>query len=265
MHNIFLFMLKTVLILPVLLIALPVFGEDYKIGSSDVLTITVYGHDELRTKDRVSDNGNITLPLIGKVQVGGLQTSQATERITSLLADGYIIRPQVSIFIDEFKSNKVILLGEIAKTGGVQLSGPTSILELITQAGGLTKTAGESVTINRIVDGEHKTIIVSLEKLFISGDLSNNIPIHGGDTVTVPASPVCYITGEVQRPDTYPCKRNTTVLKIISMAGGFTSMASESSVRINRIINGKKQILKRVKEETLVLPGDIITVPESFF
>ena len=248
-----------------LLIAMTVQGEDYQIGSGDVLTITVFDHDELATKDRISDNGNITFPLIGEVHVGGMMLSEAAKTITTLLADGYIINPQVSIFIDEFTSKKVIILGEIKQTGVITLQGPTSVLELITQAGGLTDNAGETATIKRTVDGSQKTITVNLEALIKKGDVSQNVSIQGGDTVSITKGAICYITGEVKNPGSYPNARGTTVLNIVSLAGGFTGIASESSVRIIRVIDGEKKTLKSVDLNTPVLPDDIITVPESFF
>ncbi len=256
---------KIVLICLLLLISIPCNGEDYQIGSGDVLTITVYDHDELATKDRVSDNGNITFPLIGIVHVGGMMLSEAAKDITTLLADGYIINPQVSIFIDEFTSKKVIILGEIKQTGVIKLQGPTSLLELITQAGGLTDNAGETATIKRTVDGSQKTITINLEALIKNGDTSQNANIRGGDTVSIAKGAICYITGEVKNPGSYPSTRGTTVLNIVSLAGGFTGIAAESSVKIIRMTDGTKKTLKSVDLNTPVLPDDIISVPESFF
>jgi polysaccharide export outer membrane protein len=248
-----------------LLIALPVLGEDYQIGAGDVLTITVFDHDELATKDRVSDNGNITFPLIGEVHVGGMKLSEAAQAITALLADGYIINPQVSIFIDEFTSKKVIILGQIKQTGVIKLQGPTSLLELITQAGGLKENAGETATIKRTVDGSQKSITVNLDALIKKGDATQNVSIKGGDTVSISKGAICYITGEVKNPGSYPNSKGTTVLNIVSLAGGFTGIAAESSVKIIRMIDGQKKTLKSVDLNTPVLPDDIITVPESFF
>lgn len=265
MHTLLSFLIKALFIPLTLLIAFSAFGDDYTIGSGDVLTITVFDHNELETKDRVSDNGNITFPLIGEVHVGGLKVSDASEIISALLADGYIINPQIKIFIDEFKSSKVIILGQISQTGVIKMQGPTTLLELITQAGGLKENAGETATIKRTVNGAQETISINLEALIRDGDTSQNMLIQGGDTVSISEGAVCYITGQIKSPGSYPCKRETTVLHIISMAGGFTGIASESSVKIIRMIDNKKKTLKSVDLNTPVLPEDIITVPESFF
>ncbi|MCI5146698.1 MAG: hypothetical protein D3923_14535 [Candidatus Electrothrix sp. AR3] len=119
------------------------------------------------------------------------------------------------------------------------------------------------------MDGQKKKITLDLKKLIENGDRTANIEIFGGDTVSIAlakdATSICYITGQVNRPGAYPCDANTTVLKIVSLAGSFTGIASESSVRINRVVNGKKQVLKDVELDTSVLADDVIEVPESFF
>lgn len=245
--------------------ASPVSADDYTIGSSDVLTITVYDHDELKTTVRVSDNGIIIFPLIGNVHVGGLKIPAASEKIRSLLADGYIVNPQVNIFIEQFKSKKVIILGQILQPGLMELQGPTSLLELISQAGGMKEDAGETATIKRTINGEQKTISIDLNALIEQGDSTKNIQILGGDTVSISKKGTCYITGEVNQPNAYPCGRNTTLLKLISLAGGFNGKASDSSIKIVRVINGEKKILEDVELTIPLQPDDIIIVPESFF
>lgn len=243
-------------------------AEDYQIGSGDVLSITVFGYDELKSKVRVSETGSIEFPLIGTVQVGGSKTSAAAERIEELLADGYIVKPQVQIYIEEFKSKKVAALGPFNKPGLVELSGPTTLLELISKAGGLHKDAGETITVTRdTAGGQQQIITVDVKKLIEDGDAASNIPILGGETVAVAKGepPVCYITGQVKKPGAYPWTKNATVLKMVSLASGFTGMAAESRIKVNRVVNGKKQELENVSMDTLVEPDDVIEVPESFF
>ncbi|MCI5222594.1 MAG: periplasmic polysaccharide biosynthesis/export protein [Candidatus Electrothrix sp. AR4] len=192
----------------------PVQAGDYTIGAGDVLSVTVYDHDELAAKVRVSENGKIEFPLIGTVRVGGRKVSAASEKIEKLLADGYIVDPQVTIFIEQFKSKKVIVLGHVKKPGLIELRGPTSLLELLSQAGGLRKDAGERVTIKREANGTQDVITVDLKELIDTGGGKKNIQIRGGDTVSIAQGAVCYITGEVKRPGAYPCGRNATVLKL---------------------------------------------------
>lgn len=254
------------------LICLPVFAdESYQIGADDVLTITVYGHDDLKAKARVPESGQIDFPLIGAVQVGGLKPSAAAKKIEALLADGYLVHPQVQIYVEEFKSRKVIVLGQVKSPGLVELSGPATLLEVISKAGGLLKDAGPTAAVTKTgADGRQETVNVEIKKLIDSGGGAENLRLLGGETVSVPAAKaedalVAYVTGEVNRPGMYPCAPGATVLKMVSLAGGFTGIAAKSRVRINRAVDGKKQVLKSVDLDTPVLPDDVIEVPESFF
>jgi polysaccharide export outer membrane protein len=255
------------LFLCLLLHAFASFAEDYQIGAGDVLSITVYGYDELKTKVRVSETGSIEFPLIGTVQVGGMKTSAAAKKIEEMLANGYLVKPQVQIYIEEFKSKKVAALGPLNRPGLIELSGPTTLLELISKAGGLQKDAGDTITVTRETEGSQKIITIDVKKLIEDGDPASNIPILGGETVAVAKGepPVCYITGQVKKPGSYPWTKNVTVLKIVSLAGSFTGMAAESRIKITRVVEGKKQVMEEVGMDTLVQPDDVIEVPESFF
>ncbi|CAK8718126.1 hypothetical protein KKHLCK_07290 [Candidatus Electrothrix laxa] len=235
---------------------------DYAIGAGDVLSIKVYDHDELTVKVRVSEAGTIDFPLIGQVHVGGLGTTLAAERIETALANGYIIEPQVTIFVEQFKSKKVIVLGPVHNPGLVELNGSITLLELISQVGGLKDNAGQTATIKRQENGTQKNISIDLDRLIQTGNSQQNIQIQGGDTVSIAEGAVCFVTGEVNQPGEYPCGRNVTVLKVVSQAGSFTEKALESGIKINRTINGSKRILQNVSQDTLVQPDDVIVVPE---
>ena len=240
-------------------------AEDYIVGSGDVLKIDVYDHEDLKTTVRISNNGSIVIPLIGQVQVGGMKITDVTKKLTRLLADGYIVNPQVNIFIEEFRSKKAIILGHINKPGIAELRRSTTFLEIISQAGGLKEGAGDTATIKRITDDQQKVIVVNIKSMVEGGDLSQNILIQDGDTIYISKGGMCYVTGEVRDPDAYQCNKDATVLKLIARAGGFTGKASKSSVRIVRLVDGEKTILKDVDLSTSVLANDIIVVPESFF
>ncbi|MGB5686238.1 MAG: SLBB domain-containing protein [Candidatus Electrothrix sp.] len=238
---------------------------DYAIGAGDVLAITVYDHEELTVKVRVSETGIIDFPLIGEVHAGGLGITAAAERIEAALADGYIIDPQVTIFIEQFKSKKVVVLGPVHNPGLVELNGSITLLELLSQVGGLKDNAGQNATIKRQENGAEKNIAIDLDRLIRTGDSRQNIQIQGGDTVSIAEGAVCFVTGEVNQPGEYPCGRNVTVLKVISQAGSFTEKALESGIKINRTVNGIKRVLQNVAQDTLVQPDDVVIVPEREF
>ncbi len=260
--------LWSVLLLAILLCSfLPVhvFADDYLVGSGDVLKIDVYDNADLETTVRVTNNGTIVMPLLGQVKVGGMRLSDVTDKLTELLEDGYLINPQVNIFIEDFRSKKAVILGHVNKPGLIELRGNTTFLEIVSHAGGFKEEAGDTATIKRIFHDKKEVIVVNIKSIVEGGDLSQNIPILDGDTIFVSKSGMCYVTGEVDDPDAYPCNSDTTVLKLIAKAGGFTGKASKSKVRIVRLIDGEKTILKGVGLHSEVKANDIIVVPESFF
>lgn len=243
-------------------------NPDYLIGPGDVLKVDVYDHPDLSTVARVGNDGSIIFPLAGKLVIGGLSTSMAADAIAKKLDGEYIVNPQVSVFVEQFKSKKVVIIGEVNRPGLYELSGPTTLLELVSQAGGLTKGAGQNVTIKRITRQEtnsEQLIRVNVADLIKSGYSSADVPLMDGDTVTVDKAGVVYVTGQVRRPAAYALEPDTTVIKAITMAGGFTELASQKKVRIIRKLDGKEQVLEKVPFHEKLMPEDVMVVPESFF
>jgi len=241
------------------------FSDDYIVGPGDVLRITVFNHDNLGTVDRITENGVIIVPLIGQVKVGGLTVSQISEKLVSLLADGYLVKPMVKVFVEEFRSKTAVVLGHVNSPGLLELSGPTTLLQVLSKAGGLKDSSGDTATVKRDNNGKKEIVIVDLKSLFEGGDLSNNIDIQHGDTVFISKGGMCYVTGEVESPGAYPCKEEPTVLKLIALAGGFTGKAAKSSVNIVRKKDGEKNIIKNVDLHQSLIPDDVIVVPEGFW
>lgn len=243
-------------------------GQDYMVGASDVLAVTVYDNDDLNTVARVSSEGTIIMPLIGRVPVSGMKVSEMVRQITAMYADGYLVEPQVTVFVQEYRSSKATVLGEVNQPGLHELQGHISFLEVISKAGGFTHQAGNMATVKRQKNGhgeDSAVITIDLKKLVEQGDLSLDIPISNGDRIYVKKAPVFYISGEVQKPDAYKLERGTTIIKAITLAGGFTDKAAPTKVKIVRKVNDREEVSKKVKMDALVLPEDVIVVPESFF
>lgn len=241
---------------------------DYIVGEGDVLKITVYDHDDLTTTVRVGGEGIVQIPLVGQIKVDGLSVDQVAAKLSKLFADGFIVNPQVSVFIDEFRSKRTIILGHVLKPGLYELSGPTTFLELISKAGGLTQDAGDTAVIKRKAyspGGEESVITIDLKKLVEQGDTSLNTSIMDGDSIYVNKAGVFFVTGEVKKPDSYKASQDTTVIKAITMAGGFTDKASATNVKIIRKIDGKEKVIEKAKMDEQILANDVIVVPESFF
>ncbi|OGW30069.1 MAG: periplasmic polysaccharide biosynthesis/export protein [Nitrospirae bacterium GWC2_42_7] len=244
------------------------YAQDYIAGDGDVLRITVYDNPDLTTTARVSGEGVILFPLIGEVKVGGLTVSQVGEKIAALLSEGYVIYPQVTVFVEEFRSKKAVLMGQVEKPGLYVLPGQTTFLELLSKAGGLTKDAGDKAIIKRKTNLPGKAeekIVIDLKKLIENGEMSLDILILDGDSIFVVKTGVFYVTGEVQKPAAYRYEENLTVVKAITMAGGFTEKASTRRIKIIRKVDGNEKVLRGVEVNDTVLPDDVIVVPESFF
>jgi polysaccharide export outer membrane protein len=283
--------------------------QEYVIGEGDLLRITVYDNPDLTTDARVSGEGKISFPLIGEVTVNEMKVANAEKTIARLLEAGYIVKPQVNIFIAEYKSKKVTVLGEVTKPGIVVLRGASTLLEVISDAGGITLNAGDSIVITRKIikpsperilsrslaekndkdDNKEKdalnaalgkltekndknenmnndelNVIVDTKRLFEEGDVTVNVPVQAGDSVYVPKAAFVYVNGEVRNPGAYKITKGLSVLKAITIAGGFTIKASEGRTKIIRMTE-KGEIKIKAKFDDLVMPDDIIQVPESFF
>jgi len=244
------------------------FCQEYIVGEGDILVIRVYDNPELDTTVRVGGDGTISMSLLGQIKVGGMNVSSIASHIESLLSNGYLVLPQVNVFVEEYRSKKVTILGEVNNAGLYELQGSISLLEIISRAGGLTENAGGLITIKRktLTGEDEKTVItIDMAKLIEHGDTSLNIPVKDGDSIYVAKAGVFYVTGEVQRPGSYKYDENPTVLKALTLAGGLTNHGAPGRIRIIRIIDGKEIVLKNVAMDEHVMPDDVIVVPETYF
>jgi polysaccharide export outer membrane protein len=244
--------------------------QEYQIGEGDLLRITVYDNPDLTSEVRVSGEGMITVPLIGEVQVKNLTATEIGKKLAGLYADGFIKNPQVSVFIQEYKSKKVTTLGEFTKPGLIEMRGNATLMEVISNAGGITPNAGETLFIQRnAVKGgtnpkDDIIISIDLTKLLEGTDASTNVPVLDGDSIYVPRAAFVYVTGEVKNPGAFKITKGLTVMRCITLAGGFTVKANQNKTEITRKVGDKEETF-RVKMDELVKPDDIIVVPESFF
>jgi polysaccharide export outer membrane protein len=243
---------------------------DYLIGPQDVLTITVYEEPQLSGRYPVNNDGAFTFPMIGRVQAAGLSPRSLEERLTKLLADGYIRHPQLSVEVEQYRSQSITVTGEVRTPGRVALTGPMTVMDALVHAGSVTPNAAGEVQILRPKAsgpgqpaGATEILRVSLADLQ-SGKLANNHALRDGDTVVVPRAEPFFVTGHVRTPGAYPVQRGMTVLQALSVAGGITDRGSERRIRIVRIVNGRKTEID-AKLTDLVQSGDTIVVPQRFF
>lgn len=245
-----------------------IFCQEYIVGEGDILAIKVYDNADLDTTVRVGGDGVISMPLLGPVKVGGMDVPSIAKYIEGLLANGYLLSPQVNVFVEEYRSKKVTILGEVNRPGLNELQGSISLLELISRAGGLTEAAGGLITIKRKTsntDDEKKVINIEIKKLIEQGDTNLDISIQDGDSIYVAKAGVFYVTGEVERPGSFKYDEKPTVLKALTLAGGLTDHGAPGRIRIIRIVNGEEVVLKNVGMDEPIMPDDVIVVPETYF
>ncbi len=238
---------------------------EYVVGPEDVLDISVYDHPEMTSTVRVDGKGIVVLPLLDSVEVSGMTIGEVSKKLTKLLVDGYIVNPQVNVFVKAFRDQKAVILGQVLKPGLYELRPQTTLLELISQAGGLTKEAGAAATLNRETLNGTQEIKINLDRLVDLGDTSQNVQIMDGDRVFIVKAGEFFVTGEVKKPASYKYQDDLTLLKALALAGGLTDVASPDSIKIVRKIDGKEQVVKNADLDETILPNDVIVVPESFF
>jgi polysaccharide export outer membrane protein len=245
-------------------------AEDYVVGEGDILKITVYNHPDLESTVRVEGGGTISFPLIGQVSVNGLTVSRVAEVLAARLADGYLVNPQMGVFVQEFRSRKATIMGKVMKPGLYELHGQTTFLELLSKTGGLEPEAGDRAFIKRKADRagvEGKVIVVDLKRLIEKGDTALDVAIMDGDSIFVAEAGIFYITGEVKKPNAYKLEAGTTVIKAITVAGGFTDQAARDRVLVVRAEEGDEETIRvgagGASWDAAIRNGDSIYVPKA--
>lgn len=166
-------------------------GGDYKIQPEDVLSITVYEHDDLKTKARVSTNGEISFPLLGKVAVAGLTVQDVEDYLKMALEKDYLVKADTQVFIEEYHVKQVTVLGAVAKPGKYDMNTEkkTSVLEAIALAGGFSDVAAVNGTkIIRTKGDEKITIPVKITDITKKGMKDEDVALEPGDIIYVPES-----------------------------------------------------------------------------
>lgn len=240
------------------------------LSSGDLLAISIAGAPEYRYDVRVSPAGDASLPMVGSIKLAGLSTLQAESAVARRLeAHGYFNNPQVSIFVKEYATAGISVLGEVQKPGIYPLLGQRTLLDAISAAGGITPKAGKSVTITHR-DGikSSKTILMSQD----NGETLTNMVVRPGDMIVVSKAGMVYVVGDVKEPTGIVMDNpHLTVLQAIAMAHGTNSTASLKSARLIRKAHSNPQdvpipldIILAAKSPDLELqPDDIVFVPTS--
>jgi polysaccharide export outer membrane protein len=251
-------------------------GADYVVGPRDVLAITVWNQPTLSGRFTVEADGMIAFPLVGRVNAGGLTLRGVEMELSKRLVDGFFTKPEISVAIDEFRSQRIFVVGEVRQPGPYPLTGSTTLIEVLALVRSTTPEAAKQAVIVRPVGGaaaagpvlpgqgaEAHVFTIDLAALE-AGDLTNNMTLQNGDTLFVPRAATVVVFGQVRSPGVYPISSSTTVVQLLAQAGGVTDRGAANRVKIVRTSGGTKKELK-ARLDDVVKPGDTIVIPERLF
>jgi len=258
--------------------------RDYRIGGTDVLNVMVYEEPDLSRENlRVSAEGWISLPLVGRMPAAGLTPSELSRDIARRLAEQeYLLDAHVAVELVEYNSRHFMVLGAVKTPGTYPLKANERVLDAISRAGGvdLEKSGQQAMLIRTLAEGARASAKVvvrfDVSDLLDGGDQSANLLLAEDDLLYVSSADHYYIIGQVARPGkfTYPAKA-VTLVEAVSAAGGFTPIAARNRTRIVREEDGRQSVIYvRVDaitesglkgQDITVRPGDVIVVPESLF
>jgi polysaccharide export outer membrane protein len=243
-----LFPQDSVLSAPKLLSRAPQTG--YVLGAGDQINIRVVDLEEYSDKMlSIDPDGQLDLPLVGQIHAGG-ETIEAFKFELRRRLSKYVNSPQLSVNLLTNRSSKISVIGEVNSPGVRELSGSTSLIEAISEAGGLKTDAGSKVVITRSLDvgklpvdgqvldssGLFSTVSLPLDELMISKRPADNFQLRPGDIVSVPKASIVYVVGVVHRSGGFPISSHSSmsVLQAISLAEGLTSNNASRSAKILR-------------------------------
>ena len=261
-------------------------GSDSRIGPDDLLDVSVFEAPEMNRTLRVSASGEISFELLGAIQVAGKTPREVESILQEMLRRTYLKDPHVGVFVHEWQSHAVSVVGAVKAPGVFQIHETKTLIEMLSMAQGLADDAGDTAIITRAVDGtdletrtngeEPRAAVeeVGLRKLLNSPDPDLNPPIHPGDIVKVPRAGIVYVVGEVNRPGGFVLQNNESisVLQALALAQGLTHTSAIGHARLIRTdAAGKRtetpmnlgKILAGKAADTLLQPRDVVFVPNS--
>jgi polysaccharide export outer membrane protein len=252
-------------------------ASDAPIGPRDQIEVKVFQDPNLNTRMTVTDDGRITIPLIGKVDVSGLTPSEVEQKVKALLEAKYINKADVTVIVVEAGSKPISVIGAVTHPGRIGITGNITLIQAITQAGGLANGYGRTLHVLRTsANGLTEQIGIDIDDLMINGNPDLNLPLRPNDVINVPidASINIYVLGEVMHPGSVQFRRSQTptLLQVLSSAGGPTDRASKEVV-LKRVVAGAEKtfrynfskIIDGRQNDVVLMDGDRLIFRESFF
>ncbi len=255
-------------------------SEEYKVGPDDVLEVSVFEwetNDQTKTlKLRVSETGIIPLPMVGPLNVTGKSVQEIQALIETSLRDGGVLQdPRVGVWVSEFRSRQISVIGAVHQPGSYAIhQNVSTLLDMIALAGGPLDSAGGVAYVNRKAGsrGAPERIKIDLDELLRYGEANMNPVLSAGDVVFVPKAPLIYVDGSVRQAGGFTFRKQLRVLESIALAGGMTDMADPGNVTlIRRHDDGTERIyridvarIEAGKDPNIFMrDGDVLRVQES--
>jgi polysaccharide export outer membrane protein len=246
-----------------------------RIGSGDLIEVSMFENPDLSGRYRVDEKGDITVPLIGRVQVAGMTADEAATKIEQLYVEGQILLPansHATVFIAEYATQGVTINGEVKMSGVYPALGVHKLNDLIAAAGGITQFAASHVVITHKDDpGDPTTVEYNPAAL---KPVIPDVQIFPGDSILVPRAGVIYVAGNVSKPGAYVLdgRRSLTVEEAMALSGGGGKASALKRVQLVRTLDdGRKEaitipvnlIYKGQAPDVALIDGDILYVPTS--
>ncbi len=273
--------------------------KDYQVGPEDQLDIVVLGQDALNRTLRVNGQGEIVMPMVGAVKVAGLTTQEIEKRLSDLYNASYLVNPQITVEVKEYRHQRVAITGAVMKPGSYELIGPRSLLEVLAMAGGIANQgsvsggggalAGDVVDVIRHQNAPERagtirsgavqpfapkteTLVIDLRRLMSGQEPRLNIMVRNGDAVYVPNAGTAFVLGAVKKPGFVVVKENLTLSQAIAMAGDIDPMLANYDITIMRFDDQGKpisiktnltRILARTEPDIRIKDNDVVVAKEN--
>ena len=248
---------------------------DFSIGPQDLLEVNLFNIDATdgipnRVQVRVSNNGQITLPLLGQVRLGGLTRIQAEDTLKSGYGK-FMHEPDVGISLVENRSNSVYVLGSVKTPGVLAITGQETLRRVLAMAGGITGDAGMYVHVSRQRSENDQAYVISLSELANDPTGKLNVPVRPGDFVNVPRAGSFFVDGHVDKPNSYALVQPYRLSQALALAGGINNYASTEIAILRRGPKGEVQTISRdldrirsgQDEDLQIVENDLIMVPPN--
>ena len=242
-------------------------AAEYRLGSGDVVRISVFQNPDLTLETRVTEAGIISYPLLGTIRVGGLSVTAAEKLIADGLRSGnFVKQPQVTLVMLQVRGNQASVLGQVNRPGRYPIEvADMRLTDLLAMAGGTASIGADSVVVTGTRNGQPFRVELDLPMLFAAGGKDKDLLILNGDTVWVDRQPLVYIYGEVQRPGPMRLERSMTLMQSLATGGGLTQRGTEKGIRVHRkTADGRVQVITPTLDDKLQ-DGDVVYVRESLF